>query len=168
MWHQRSSLCLDRRILLSSSGNETGCDLGAVSSFLQDQHKHRSINNSTAICDVTKSPACKNLLVFVKRGRAGTPVAFDRGLVVIFLLFLFIVGVNLAGFQRLTFGQKFCCSPQTGDVSFSVRSPSKTGGNHTDLFCSSFSLARPSVPPWPGISCRVFHHAWNVVPCCAT
>lgn len=34
MWHQRSSLCLDNRTRFSSSGKETGCDFGGISSFL--------------------------------------------------------------------------------------------------------------------------------------
>lgn len=69
-----------------------------------------------------------NLLIVIKWGRTGAPVAFDGGLVVIFLLFLLVVGVNLTGFQRLTFGQKFRCSPERGDISFRACSPSKMGG----------------------------------------
>lgn len=51
----------------------------------------------------------ENLLVVIVGRWARTSVTLDWGLVVVFLLFLFVVRVNLAGFQRLPFGQKLRC-----------------------------------------------------------
>lgn len=103
---QRNGLRLWRRFFFPVSRRHSTC--------------HFNIKAS-GFWPVTRSCTGENLLIVIIGWGARTSVTLDWGLVVVFLLFLFVVGVHLAGFQRLSFGQKFRCKTRMETIKYKYK-----------------------------------------------
>lgn len=169
MWHQRSSLCLDRRILFSSSGRETGCDFGGVSSFLWSvqkvkKRKPRGKRDTAASAllkaltrrhRTTKSAnsdrfwlmTCRRLPPLLPRRRSKPRSSSGADV---------WPGVPLGKDEMSAFFFSLYVNQVTGER------------KNTNLFCFSSSHVQLSVLPWLGISCQVFRPVWIASPCCVT